>query len=139
MDLLNQVSLAKHPEMVALMNANEDLKTFAFVAPEQNLLRWFNYHLKRAGCPRQVNNFGNDIKDSECYTILLNQLMPQQCDTSALRETDLNRRAETLLQNAAKINCRKFVSPDDIVNGNTKLNLAFTAYLFNQYPGLEIR
>lgn len=139
MDLLNKVSLVQHPEMVALMAPTEDLKTFAFVAPEQNLIRWVNYHLKRAGSPRQVQNFTNDIKDSEVYTILLNQLVPNSCTLEPLRETDPIRRAEAMLQNAERIGCRKFVNAEDVVMGHPKLNLAFVAYLFNQYPGLEIR
>lgn len=31
------------------------------VAPEVNLLRWFNFHLRRANHPRTVNNFTTDI------------------------------------------------------------------------------
>ena len=33
--------------------------------------------------------------------------------------------------------CRVFVSPEDVVTGNYKLNLAFVANLFNSYPALE--
>ena len=33
--------------------------------------------------------------------------------------------------------CRSFVSPEDVVTGNYKLNLAFVANLFNSYPALE--
>ena len=47
------------------------------LSPEEILLRWFNYHLKEAGSSREVNNFSGDIKDSECYTILLNQIAPE--------------------------------------------------------------
>lgn len=42
-----------------------------------------------------------------------------------------------MLQEAEKINCRSFVSPDDVVRGNYKLNLAFVANLFNNHPGLD--
>jgi len=37
------------------------VKQFVNVAPEVNLLRWFNYHLRQAGSPRLVNNFSLDI------------------------------------------------------------------------------
>jgi plastin-1 len=50
---------------------------------------------------------------------------------------DLLKRAEKVLQNADKLECRKFVRPRDIVAGNPKLNLAFVANLFNTCPGLE--
>jgi len=49
----------------------------------------------------------------------------------------LDKRAEGVLKNAAKIDCAKFVKPRDIVAGNPKLNLAFVANLFNTIPGLE--
>ncbi len=42
-----------------------------------------------------------------------------------------------MLQEADKINCRSFVSPNDVVEGNSKLNLAFVANLFNTYPALD--
>lgn len=46
-------------------------------------------------------------------------------------------RAEKMLQEADKIGCRSFVSPQDVVDGNYNLNLAFVANLFNMYPALE--
>ena len=42
-----------------------------------------------------------------------------------------------MLQEANKIECRSFVSPDDVVAGNYKLNLAFVANLYNMYPALD--
>jgi len=66
----------------------------------------------------------------------LNQLSPL-CDKTPLNEKDMEKRAEGVLKNAAKIDCAKFVKPRDIVAGNPKLNLAFVANLFNTLPGLE--
>jgi hypothetical protein len=31
------------------------------VAPEEMLLRWVNYHLRRSGCGRTLTNFSEDI------------------------------------------------------------------------------
>jgi len=42
-----------------------------------------------------------------------------------------------MLQQAAKLGCRSFVTPNDVVNGVYKLNLAFVANLFNNHPGLD--
>jgi len=84
-----------------------------------------------------VKNFSGDIKDSLCYTVLLNQLSPDKCDKSALQMSDLTQRANKVLQNAEKLECKKFVKAADIVKGNPKLNLAFVANLFNKHPGLE--
>ena len=42
-----------------------------------------------------------------------------------------------MLSRAEKINCRAFVSSQDVVNGHEKLNLAFVANLFNNHPSLD--
>ncbi|VDK86693.1 unnamed protein product [Dibothriocephalus latus] len=54
-----------------------------------------------------------------------------------LDAVDLVQRAEMVLQNAEKLNCRVFVQPKDIIAGSQKLNLAFLANLFNTNPALE--
>jgi plastin-1 len=45
-----------HPEMIALMNQNEDLNKFLTLTPEDSLFRWFNWHLRNAGVPRNVRS-----------------------------------------------------------------------------------
>ena len=42
-----------------------------------------------------------------------------------------------MLQEADKIGCRSFITPNDVVKKNYKLNMAFVANLFNQYPALD--
>lgn len=42
-----------------------------------------------------------------------------------------------MLQQADKLGCRSFVTPEDVVNGIYKLNLAFVANLFNNHPALH--
>lgn len=84
-----------------------------------------------------VNNFSTDVKDGENYTVLLNQLAPDVCSRSPLQTTDLLQRAEQVLDNADKLDCRKFLTPTSLVAGNAKLNLAFVANLFNTHPGLD--
>lgn len=54
-----------------------------------------------------------------------------------VKEPDLNQRAELMLQQAARLDCRQFVSPHDVTSGNSKLNLAFVANLFNMHPSLQ--
>jgi hypothetical protein len=135
--LMAAINLKNHPYLVRLLEPGETLEDFLKLSPEQILLRWVNYHLKNSGSTKRIHNFSGDIKDSEAYTILLNQLAPKQCDTSAMQQSDPLKRAELVLKNAEKIECRKFVRPRDIVSGNPKLNLAFVANLFNTCPGLE--
>ncbi|KAK7888023.1 fimbrin [Exophiala xenobiotica] len=135
--LLGKIDIKLHPELYRLLEDDETLEQFLRLPPEQILLRWFNYHLKNAGWQRRVNNFSGDVKDGENYTVLLNQLKPDICSRAPLQTRDLLQRAEQVLENAEKIECRKFLTPKALVAGNPKLNLAFVANLFNTHPGLD--
>ncbi|KAF5318842.1 hypothetical protein D9619_010764 [Psilocybe cf. subviscida] len=135
--LLAQVDIKLHPELYRLCEEDETIDDLLRLTPDQILLRWFNYHLKAAGWKRRVNNFSRDVSDGENYTVLLNQLKPDQCSRAPLQTSDLRTRAEQVLQNADKIGCRKYLTPSSLVAGNPRLNLAFVANLFNTHPGLE--
>jgi plastin-1 len=134
--LLAQVDIKLHPELYRLCEEGETVDDLLRLTPDQILLRWFNYHLKAAGWKRRVNNFSRDVSDGENYTILLNQLKPDECSRAPLQTRDLRQRAEQVLQNAAAIGCRKYLTPSSLVSGNPRLNLAFVANLFNTWPGL---
>lgn len=135
--LLSKIDIKHHPELYRLLEDDETLEQFLRLPPEQILIRWFNYHLKNANWQRRVANFSQDVADGENYTILLNQLAPDQCSRSPLQTADLLQRAEQILDNADKLNCRKYLTPSSLVSGNPKLNLAFVAHLFNTHPGLD--
>lgn len=85
----------------------------------------------------RVSNFSSDVKNAENYTVLLNQLAPELCSRGPLQTRDLLQRAEQVLENADKLQCRKFLTSTSLVAGNPKLNLAFVANLFNTHPGLD--
>lgn len=91
----------------------------------------------RADAFCRVANFSSDVKDGENYTVLLNQLSPENCSRAPLQTRDLLQRAEQVLENADKLGCRKFLTAPSLVAGNPKLNLAFVAHLFNTHPGLD--
>ncbi|CAI4058221.1 hypothetical protein SKDZ_04G3480 [Saccharomyces kudriavzevii ZP591] len=135
--LLSKIDIKLHPELYRLLEEDETLEQFLRLPPEQILLRWFNYHLKQANWNRRVTNFSKDVSDGENYTILLNQLDSTLCSKAPLQTADLMERAEQILQNAEKLECRKYLTPSSLVAGNPKLNLAFVAHLFNTHPGLE--
>nr|CAD7397469.1 unnamed protein product [Timema poppensis] len=138
--LFNQITLENCPGLTALLMDEEHIEDLMRLSPEAILLRWVNYHLQRAGVARRCNNFQGDITDSEIYTHLLKQIAPSDAGITleALRESNLLERAEIMLQQAAKLGCRSFVTPSDVVNGIYKLNLAFVANLFNNHPSLDL-
>jgi len=75
--------------------------------------------------------------DSECYTLVLNQISQGKTTLTPMQEEDKMKRAEHMLEEADKIGCKKFVDPKSVVSGNPKLNLAFVANMFNNYPNLD--
>jgi len=135
--LLSKIDIKLHPELYRLLEDGETLDQFLRLPPDQILIRWFNFHLKAANWPKKVHNFSKDVSDGEAYTVLLNQLKPDQCSRSPLQTRDVHQRAEEVLQNADRIGCRKYLTAKSLVAGNPKLNLAFVANLFNTWPGLE--
>ena len=71
--VLCNIHLKKHPELIHLLNPGEQFADLVKLSPEQLLLRWLNYHPNSAGYDKKITNFSGDIKDSEKYTIFLNQ------------------------------------------------------------------
>ena len=88
-----------------------------------------NYHLEKTGYSgKEVKNFSGDIKDSEAYTYLLKNISPANLSPpvtlNPLNESNMTQRAERMLQEADKLNAREFVTSNDVVQGNQKLNMA---------------
>ncbi|XP_054000423.1 plastin-1 isoform X1 [Hylaeus anthracinus] len=137
--LFNQITLENCPGLATLLQDGERIEDLLKLSPESILLRWVNHHLENAGIARRCNNFQSDITDSEIYTYLIKQIAPHTAGVTleALMEPNHTSRAEIMLQQAAKLGCRSFVTPSDVVNGIYKLNLAFVANMFNNYPGLD--
>ena len=96
-------------------------------------MRWLNYHLKTAGSDRRAKNFGADLKDSEIYSVVLNQIF--KCGLCGGQGVG---KAEQVISKANSGGVESFIGPNDIVKGNKKLNLAFCAQIFNTNSGLVI-
>uniref|UniRef100_A0A7N9AWX0 Plastin 1 (I isoform) n=1 Tax=Mastacembelus armatus TaxID=205130 RepID=A0A7N9AWX0_9TELE len=143
--LFADIEISRNEGLINLLAEGEQLDHLMSLSPEELLLRWVNHHLRNAGT-QTIRNFSEDIKDSRAYFYLLDQIASQEeheykmsvkIDMSGLNERDLDRRAELMLQQAARLDCRQFVSPQDVTSGNSKLNLAFVANLFNMHPALQ--
>ncbi|CAL8300952.1 unnamed protein product [Boreogadus saida] len=142
--LLADIEIGRNEALIGLLGEGEDLDHLLSISPEELLLRWVNTHLTNAGT-QTIRNFSEDIKDSRAYFYLLDQISPKGeredelaviIDMSGLHERDLNQRAELMLKQAARMECRQFVSPHDVTSGNSKLNLAFVANLYHMHPSL---
>lgn len=134
--LLSQISLRNFPELVLLLNEGETMAEFMKLHPEVILLRWLNWHLKKARSSRVANNFTSDLSDSEVYSVVLNRISKGSCPL--IVETDPLARASRAIDYAKFIGANIFIKPKDICDGNRKLNISFVAQLFNTCHGLTM-
>ncbi|KAL5988000.1 Fimbrin-5 [Asimina triloba] len=113
--LLADLNLKKTPQLVELVDDTQDVEELMSLAPE-----------KDSG------------EDGEAYAYLLNVLAPEHCSPKTLDMKDPTERAKLVLDHAERMDCKRYLSPKDIVDGSPNLNLAFVAQIFHQRNGLSV-
>jgi len=146
-ELKRDVSIESHPEMAKYLEETKSSPGSTTSQPkedltlEKTLLLWCNALLNRAssfpGEYDSVKNFDVDLMDSRAFTVVLNQIAPKICTLTPLEEEDLDKRAELMLNEADKIECKSYITADHIAHGNSKLNITFMTSLFNKHAELE--
>ncbi|CAL9090963.1 unnamed protein product [Musa acuminata var. zebrina] len=135
--LLADLNLKKTPQLMELVDDSKDVEELMSLAPEKMLLKWMNFHLKKAGYKKPITNFSSDLKDGEAYAYLLNALAPEHSSSATLEIKDPGERAKRVIEQAEKLDCKRFLNPKDIVEGSPNLNLAFVAQIFQHRNGLS--
>ncbi|KAI3716166.1 hypothetical protein L6452_23304 [Arctium lappa] len=135
--LLSYVDLKKTPELAAMVEDSKEAEELMGLPPEKVLLKWMNFQLKKSGYKKEVTNFSSDVKDGEAYAHLLSVLAPE-LGTKTLEVKDPVERANLVLEQAEKMECKRYVTSKDIVEGSTNLNLAFVAEIFQHRNGLKV-
>lgn len=62
--LLSTVNLKQTPELAELLDETEEFEELWSMPAEKILLRWMNFHLRKAGHKRTVSNFTTDVRVS---------------------------------------------------------------------------
>ncbi|KAE8701346.1 Fimbrin-5 [Hibiscus syriacus] len=135
--LLADLNLKKTPQLVELVNDSKEVEELMSLGPEKVLLKWMNFHLKKAGYQKQVTNFTTDLKDGEAYAHLLNALAPKHRTRETIETEGPTERASKVLDLAEKLGCQRYITPKVIVEGSANLNLAFVAQIFQHWNGLS--
>lgn len=133
-----KLDLKDTPELFRLCNEGESIDDLKKLTPEQILIRWVNFHLKEAGQSKRIANLGKDLSDSEALLYVLNRLGGDSlCPLSPLSESDLNKRAGSMIANSIALGVPEILGPNEITSGNTKVNTLFVANIFNTKHGLQ--
>lgn len=138
--LVKDINLKHVPELARLVNEDEgeELADLLKLPPDEILVRWVNYHLKKAKSDRRIKKLGKELADSIVYATLLHQLDSSCIDPKAVEaEADEKKRAKMVLDGATKFGITPLIGPNDIISGSSKLNTVFTADIFNHKHGLE--
>nr|BAK07719.1 predicted protein [Hordeum vulgare subsp. vulgare] len=137
--LLADLNLKKTPQLLELVagDNSKEAEELVTLAPDKMLLKWMNFHIKKAGYKKTVTNFSTDVKDGEAYAYLLSALAPEHSSTTMIETTDPKERAKKVLETAEKLDCTRYVTSKDINEGSANLNLAFVAQIFQQRNGLS--
>ncbi|XP_071730253.1 fimbrin-1-like [Rutidosis leptorrhynchoides] len=135
--LLADLNFRKTPQLLELVEEDNDIEELMGLPPEKLLLKWMNFHLKKAGYKKPVTNFSSDLKDGEAYAYLLNVLAPEHGSPATLDAKDPTERADLVLEHSEKMGCKRYITPNDIVEGLANLNLAFVAQIFHKRNGLS--
>lgn len=133
---MRKVDLKECPELMKLAEEGEDINSLMALSPETILIRWVNYHLKKQGQTRTINNLGSDLRDSFALTYVLHNL-DDRCSLENLSEQDPVKKADRVIKNAELIGVPPLIRPNDLLSGNVKLNTVFVAEIFNTKHGLE--
>ncbi|XP_066317541.1 fimbrin-5-like [Miscanthus floridulus] len=137
--LLADLDIKKTPQLAELVadDNGKEAEELVTLAPDKMLLKWMNFHLKKAGYKKTVTNFSTDVKDGEAYAYLLSTLAPELSSKTMIETLDPKERAQKVLETAEKLDCTRYVTSKDIVEGSANLNLAFVAQIFQNRNGLS--
>ena len=128
--IFKKISLKEFPQMLRFKQDKEENEELLALSPEDFIKRWFNYHLSKNNHPNKFENFGEDLRTSEKYIILLNILI-KECNKTSLRQKNLLEKAKTFLEKIKK------GERMNITNDSEQFNKFFLAELFLVNHGMR--
>jgi len=76
-------------ELFRLLEEGEEPSALGKLKPEEILVRWINYHLRKNGQDdKQIKNLGKDLINSHALTHVLNRLDKGKCSLDSLNGDD---------------------------------------------------
>jgi hypothetical protein len=142
----DRINLNRYPELAMLISDNYSIPSTTKQSLESLLLLWLNLHLRNCKSPTSLDNLTTSLCDSVAYAYLLTQIVPRSLmseeegdgliERISSLDTDINgleMRAEILIEKLRTIGIDMFLSPQEIVSGNMRVNVCLVAELFNRF------
>jgi plastin-1 len=129
--------LQKTPELIVLAEKGEPLEVVYKLPSETIIMRWLNYHIKKAGKDIKIRDLGKDLQDGVVYVNLLNQIQPYKCSLEGLAEVDTTKRMKMVLNNAVNIGVSHSFNMAELLEGSSKLHIILCCMIFNVSHGLK--
>ncbi|KAK6919264.1 Calponin homology domain [Dillenia turbinata] len=148
--LLADLNLKKTPQLVELVEDNKEGEELVGLAPEKlygsNPAANLHIIFEKADQLTQDLELATTVSachvvlsiDGEAYAYLLNALAPEYGTPNTLEVKDPGERAKMILEHAEKLDCKRYLTQKDIVEGSPNLNLAFVAQIFQHRNGLSV-
>lgn len=117
-----------------VMLQDESLQIFEGIELNDLLFRWVNFHLDKSGHARRLSNFGTDLMDGVCYTVLLHQIAPSECNLDGLNKLDPTERVAGVIESLSKLGFGGIITAEEILgaamaNGNIQRLLLIELFL----------
>ena len=94
------------------------------------MVRWVNYHLKKAGQRAKVSNLSHDLSDSIALLHVLNSIDAEKCPVDNIEELEEDEElAQKLVANLAALGVPDIVQTRQLVKGNAKVNTLLCAMI----------
>lgn len=141
--IVARVTLLHNPALIRLREPGESVDAFQLLTPEQLLIRWVNYQLRRAAYPTSITNLASDFKDSGVFLALIKQVVPPNkidgaAFTAALQVAPSRPERPVLVaETVAKLGCAADITVEEIISGDRSAILTLLAAMFYRYPCLE--
>ncbi|KAF5960948.1 hypothetical protein HYC85_002157 [Camellia sinensis] len=128
--LLVDLNLKKTPQLLELVDDSKDVEKLMGLPPEKGFTQMDEFPIEESRI--------QGLCTGEAYAHLLNALAPEHGNANTLDTKDPTERANLILEHAERMDCKRYVTSKDIVEGSTNLNLAFVAQIFQQRNGLSM-
>lgn len=121
---------------MVLAKEGEEPETMYKLRPEEILIRWFNYYIRRSNETRQISNLGKDLADGFAYGHVYSHISNDWKED--FWQLDSKQRAVRIIQLSEKLGFRPWVRAEDITDGNLILNTLLSTQIFNHRHGLVL-